>query len=63
MKIKFLYNTLLTIGIVLMLLSAVAAYNSDQYLIMAISIAVLLLLFWLKVQLLKQVRETVRSKK
>lgn len=63
MKLKFLYNTLLTIGIVLMFLSAVAAFNSDQYLIMGISIAVMILLFWLKVQLLKQVRDTVRNKK
>ena len=62
MKLKFLYNTLLTIGIVLMVLSAVNAYNSDQHLYMGISIAVVLLLLWVKARLLKHVRETVRKK-
>jgi len=62
MKLKFLYNTLLTLGIVLMILSAVSAFKSDQTTFMWISIAILVVLFWLKVQLLKQVREATRKK-
>lgn len=62
MKLKFLYNTLLTIGIVLMFLSAIAAFKSGQYPIMAFSIAVLLLLFYLKIRLLREVREATRKK-
>lgn len=62
MKLKFLYNTLLTIGIVLMFLSALASYNSGQYLIMTASVAILLLLFFLKIRLLKEVKEAARKK-
>jgi len=62
MKWKFLYNTLLTLGIVLMFLSAIASFQSEQYNIMAFSVAVLLLLFWLKVRLLKDVRQTIKKK-
>lgn len=62
MKWKFLYNTLLTLGIVLMFLSAIASFKSEQYNIMAFSVAVLLLLFWLKVRLLKDVKQTIKKK-
>ncbi len=62
MKLKFLYNTLLTIGIVLMFLSAIASYRSTQYTIMAASIAVLLLLFYLKIRLLREIKEATRKK-
>jgi len=62
MKLKFLYNTLLTIGIVLMFLSAIASYRSGQYAIMTASVAILLLLFYLKIRLLKEVRESTRKK-
>lgn len=60
MKIKFLYNVLLTIGIALMFLSTIAAYNSGQTLIMYVSIGIGILLIWLKVQLLKQVQQTTK---
>ncbi len=62
MKIKFLYNTLLTVGIVLMVLSTVSAYQSKQTVIMIVSLAVAILLFWLKIQLLKQVRQSSKKK-
>lgn len=62
MKLKFLYNTLLTVGIVLMFLSAIASYQSQQYGFMAASLAVLVVLFWLKVRLLKDVRQTINKK-
>lgn len=63
MKVKFLYNTLLTVGIALMFLSTIAAYNSGQTTIMYASIAVAALLVWLKVQLLKQVQQSTKKPK
>lgn len=63
MKVKFLYNTLLTVGIALMVLSTFAAYNSGQTIIMYVSIAVAILLAWLKVQLLKQVQQATKAPK
>lgn len=62
MKLKFFYNILLTLGIVLLLLSAVSAYNNGQHMIFGISVALLILLFWLKIQLLKQVKDSVKRK-
>lgn len=62
MKMKFLYNTLLTIGIVLMFLSALSAYRSEQYWITAASVAIMLILFFLKFRLLKEIRESARKK-
>lgn len=59
---KFLYNTLLTLGIVFMFFSAIASYQSQNYQLMAVSVAVLLLMFWFKVRLLKDVKQTMKKK-
>ena len=62
MKMKFLYNTLLTLGIVFMFFRAIASYQCQYYQLMAVSVAVLLLMFWFKVRLLKDVKQTMKKK-
>lgn len=63
MKLKFFYNTLLTLGIALMLLSAVSSYQAEQYLYLAISLALIVVLGWLKYKLLADVKNTIKTKK
>jgi len=62
MKRHFLYNTLLNIGLILMLLSAVAAYNSERYPILGIAVVIIGVLGYLKYRLLKQVRQLTKNK-
>ncbi|SFC35080.1 hypothetical protein SAMN05421747_10941 [Parapedobacter composti] len=62
MKRHFLYNTLLNIGLILMTLSAVAAFQSRQYLALVVSMAIIGVLGYLKYRLLKQVRQMTRRK-
>jgi len=62
MKKYFLYNILLNVGIILMALAAMAAYNSIQYPIVAIAVAIVVLLGYLKYRLLKQVRQLTKHK-
>ena len=62
MKKHILYNTLLNIGLILMVLSTVAAYNSGQYPVLAISVVIIAVLIYLKYQLLKQVRQITKDK-
>ncbi|GGC30859.1 hypothetical protein GCM10011386_23580 [Parapedobacter defluvii] len=57
MKLYFLYNTLLNISLILMLLAVVAAYQSSDYLVLAISVLIILILGYLKYRLLKRVRQ------
>ncbi|WP_156307555.1 DUF6358 family protein [Sphingobacterium endophyticum] len=59
---KFILNLLLNLGIVFLVLSAWAGYNSGQMLYLGISIALLVVLIYLKVVLLKQVNRDVRLK-
>lgn len=59
---KFILNLLLNLGIVFLVLSAWAGYNSGQVLYLGISIALLVLLIYLKVVLLKQVSRDVKTK-
>jgi hypothetical protein len=61
MKLKFLYNTLLTIGIVLLFMSIISSYSTGQYTILAVSVGLMLFLIYLKVNLLKGIREATRS--
>jgi hypothetical protein len=61
MKRHFLYNILLNIGLILMLLSAVAAYNSGQQPILYISVAIIAVLGYLKYRLLKQIRQFTKK--
>ncbi|MFC3199685.1 DUF6358 family protein [Parapedobacter deserti] len=61
MKRYFFYNILLNVGLILMLLSAVAAYNSSDYPILAIAVAITLVLGYLKYRLLKQIRHLTKK--
>lgn len=62
MKKHILYNTLLNIGLILMILSSVAAFNSQQYIVLAISVAIIAILIYLKYRLFKQVRQMTKGK-
>ncbi|WP_353127695.1 DUF6358 family protein [Parapedobacter pyrenivorans] len=62
MKRHFIYNVLLNIGLILMVLSAIAAFNSEQYPILAISMAIIFILGYLKYRLLKQIRHITKGK-
>ncbi len=66
MKRHFLYNTLLNIGLILMMLTAIAAYNgetqnNEKYFILGITVVIILLLGYLKYRLLKQVRQLTKK--
>jgi len=54
---KLLYSTFLNIGIIVLLYSAFIAYNQQQYGIVAASVLGLAVLIYLKVKVLKQVRQ------
>lgn len=60
-KRYFFYNVLLNIALILMILSVVAAYNSSQYAILAISVGIMALLIYLKYRLLKQIKQQHRK--
>lgn len=59
---KFILNIVLNLAIFFLILSAVAAYNSGNALILGISIAILVVMVYFKVVLLRQVRREVRAK-
>lgn len=60
---KFILNVVLNLGIVFLLLSSVAGYNSGNMLYLGLSIALLVVLVYLKIVLLKQVSRDVQTKK
>ncbi|HWK55786.1 MAG TPA: DUF6358 family protein [Parapedobacter sp.] len=62
MKTYFLYNILLNIALILMGLAVWAAYQSGEYPILAITVAIIAILGWLKYRLLKQVRQGTKGK-
>lgn len=57
MKRYFFYNVLLNMALILMILSVVAAYNSGQYSILAISLGIVALLIYLKFRLLRVIKQ------
>ncbi|GAA4144198.1 hypothetical protein GCM10022216_26920 [Sphingobacterium kyonggiense] len=59
---KFILNIVLNLGIVFLVLSGVAGYNSGNMLFLGLSIALLIVLIYLKVVLLKQVNRDVQQK-
>ena len=59
---KFILNVVLNLGIVFLVLSGVAGYNSGNMLFLGLSIAFMVLLVFLKVVLLKQVSRDVKKK-
>lgn len=62
LKRNLLYNTLLNVGLILMIFSAVAAYNSQQYIYLAISAVIAVFLIYAKYLLIKQVRDLAKSR-
>ncbi|MGV6945926.1 DUF6358 family protein [Sphingobacterium kyonggiense] len=59
---KFILNIVLNLGIVFLVLSGVAGYNSGNMLFLGLSIALMVVLIYLKVVLLKQVNRDVQQK-
>ncbi|MEI5983322.1 MULTISPECIES: DUF6358 family protein [Sphingobacterium] len=59
---KFILNIVLNLFIVFLVLSGWAAFNSGNMLILGISIALMVVLIYLKVVLLKQVKREVKTK-
>ena len=62
MKKHFILNLLLNLGIIFLLMSSVAAYQSGNMLILGASIAIAVVLIYLKVVLLKFVNKDLANK-
>lgn len=60
---KFIYNILLNIGLIAVVYTAVASFKKEQYEIMIVALAIVGLLSFLKIKLLKQVREITKDNK
>lgn len=62
MKKHFILNLLLNLGIIFLVMSGVAAYQSGNMLILGASIAIAVVLIYLKVVLLKHVKSDLIKK-
>lgn len=62
MKKHFVLNLLLNLGIIFLILSGFAAYQSGNMLILGASIAISVVLIYLKVVLLKYVSKEMQNK-
>lgn len=62
MKKHFILNLLLNLGIIFLLMSGVAAYQSGNMLILGAAIAISVVLIYLKVVLLKYVKNDMIKK-
>lgn len=62
MKKHFFLNLLLNLGIIFLIFSGISAYQSGHTLFLGLSIAVLVVLLYLKVVLLKHVRASISQK-
>ncbi len=62
MKKQFILNLLLNLGIIFLILSGVAAYQSGNMLILGISIAIGVVLVYLKIVVLKYVKKDMELK-
>ncbi len=60
---KLIYNILLTIGLIAMVYTSVASFKNEQYEIMIVALAIVGLLSFLKIKLLKQVRGITKDNK
>lgn len=58
---KFIYNVLLNIGLIAMVFAAVSAFNNGQYFIVIGAVCIIAFLSFLKIRLLKQVREITKA--
>lgn len=63
MKKHFFLNLLLNLGIIFLIFSGVSAYQSGHTLFLGLSIALSVVLIYLKVVLLKHVRASISQKK
>lgn len=57
MKKQFVLNLLLNLGIIFLVMSGVAAYQSGNMLILGLAIAISVVLIYLKIVLLKHVKK------
>ncbi|NGF55307.1 sortase [Parapedobacter sp. SGR-10] len=62
MKKHFILNLLLNLGIIFLIMSGVAAYRSGNMLILGLAIAISIVLIYLKVVLLKYVKQDLVKK-
>ncbi|GGH11523.1 sortase [Sphingobacterium alkalisoli] len=60
MKKQIILNVLLNLGIVFLIMSGIAAYKSGNMLILGLAIAIGVVLIYLKMVLLKYVRNQVK---
>ncbi|WP_116775545.1 DUF6358 family protein [Sphingobacterium corticibacter] len=58
---KMIFNVILNLGIILMIMSTVAAYRVGHVLFFGLSIALIVVFIYLKVVLLKYVSRSVRA--
>lgn len=62
MKKQFFLNILINLGVVFLVVSGVSAYQTGNMLVLGLSIALLVVLIYLKVVLLKHVRASYKNK-
>lgn len=58
---KFVYNVLLNIGLIAMIFTAASSFKKEQYIIAIGAILIIVLLSFLKIKLLKQVRAITKE--
>lgn len=58
---KFIYNVLLNVAIIAMIFAAVSSFKKEEYVIVALALGIIVLLSFLKIKLLKQVRDITKS--
>ncbi|HLT41965.1 MAG TPA: DUF6358 family protein [Sphingobacteriaceae bacterium] len=58
---KFIYNVLLNIGLIAMVFAAVSSFKKEQYIITVLALVIVAFLSFLKIKLLKQVREITKE--
>lgn len=63
MKKHIILNLLLNLGIIFLIMSGVAAYKSGNMLILGLAIAISIVLIYLKVVLLKHVKQDLIKKR
>lgn len=62
MKKQFVLNLLLNLGVIFLIMSGVAAYQSGNMLILGLSIAIGVVLIYLKIVVLKYVKQDMEKK-
>jgi hypothetical protein len=60
---KFIYNVLLNVAIIAMIFAAVSSFKKEEYILVVLSLVIIGILSFLKIRLLKQVREITKGPK